>query len=346
MELTEAREKNTLVIGDFHFGVKSNSIQWLDTMKNYFDDIKKLIASEQIEKVVFLGDIFDIRYSTNTLIGISIKEIFRNLITTFKDIDFHIVAGNHDYYSPKKEDMHLNSYEMIFGHEFLVCHYNIHIYTENPYLDKDGDLFMPWFFTEDEELFNQTIEHYKGEKINRVFCHSDLCAWPDSKVRLLNGAAIFAGHIHTPWTDNFRKLYNLSSALSFNFNDVNQTKYVYKIVGQTIIRKYENCTTPVFLRYFDEQILHQHKFENCFVQLYINKNLVNKAEYIEKVKELKNNNPTISIRVVTVDEEFMKNVDTGLDMNQDIKKYIDNNIPENLHEKYEIIKNKIEEKKK
>ena len=38
--------------------------------------------------------------------------------------------------------------------------------------------------------------------------------------------------------------------------------------------------------------------------------------------------------------------EVGIDMNQDIKKYIDNNIPKNLYSKYETIKEKIEEREK
>ena len=72
----------------------------------------------------------------------------------------------------------------------------------------------------------------------------------------------------------------------------------------------------------------------------------NKAKYIEKVKELKLNNPGISIRVVAIDKMMINDDEVGIDMNQDIKKYIDSNIPKNLYSKYETIKEKIEERGK
>ena len=68
--------------------------------------------------------------------------------------------------------------------------------------------------------------------------------------------------------------------------------------------------------------------------------------YIEKVKELKLNNPGISIRVVAIDKMMINDDEVGIDMNQDIKKYIDSNIPKNLYNKYETIKEKIEERGK
>lgn len=345
---TETKESRALVIGDFHFGTKTNSTQWLDCMLQYFHNaIYSKSMMRGVDKIIFLGDLFDVRYSTNTLIGIKVKDEIRHLISSLpSNVQVHILAGNHDYYSGKKEDMHYNVYEMVFGPEFLKEHGNIHIYTENPYLDEDGDLYLPWFFSEDDDLYYQTMEHYKGEKINRIFCHSDLQTWDKSKLLARGNAWVYSGHIHTPWKDEENKLWNVGSALSLNFNDVNEHKHIYVLDGNRMMESITNVDTPIFLRYFNEQIFHLDKFENCFVQLYIDKDKVNKAEYIEKCKELKLNNPGISIRVVTVDKDMMSNIESGIDMNQDIKKYIDNNIPDNLSTKYQIIKKKIKEREK
>lgn len=344
---TETRKSKALVVGDFHFGTKTNSIQWLDVMLEYMTkQVITTATNNSVDKIIFLGDLFDVRYSTNTLIGVKVKDMIRNLLDNHPNIQIHILAGNHDYYSGKKEDMHYNVYEMMFGKEFLSYYDNLHIYTENPYLDEDGDLYMPWFFTEDDELFYQTMEHYKDEHINRIFCHSDLLTWDKSKLLARKNAYVYGGHIHTPWKDEENKLWNVGSALSLNFNDVNEYKHIYVLEGNKVVESVSNEVTPVFLRYYNEQIFHQSKFENCFVQLYIDKDKVNKAEYIEKCKELKLNNPGIQIRVVTVDKDFSNDMNSGIDMNQDIKKYIDSNIPDNLHNKYDIIKNKLKEKEK
>lgn len=344
---TETRESRALVVGDFHFGTKTNSIQWLDCMIDYLGgQIITTAVMRAVDKVIFLGDLFDIRYSTNTLIGVKVKDKIRYLVERYPKIQFNILAGNHDYYSGKKEDMHYNVYEMVFGKEFINTYDNLHIYTEEPHLDEDGDLYLPWFFTEDDDLYYQTMEHYKGEDIKRIFCHSDLQTWDKSKLLSKGDAWVYSGHIHTPWQDEENKLWNLGSALSLNFNDVNENKFIYVFDGNYPMEKVTNETTPVFLRYYNDQIFHHSKFENCFVQLYIDKDKVNKAEYIEKCKELKLNNPGISIRVVTVDKDMMSNIESGIDINQDIKKYIDSNIPDNLHDKYEVVKNKLKEKEK
>ena len=341
-------EKDTLVIGDFHFGTKTNSVQWLEEMENYFVEIESLIVANGAQKVIFLGDLFDVRYSINTLVGIKVKDMVREMVERNPVKSFNFLAGNHDYYSPKKEDMHYNAYEMVFGSEFMKEHDNVHFYTESPYLDNDGDLYLPWFFTEDKELFGQTIEHFKGESIKRIFCHSDLCTWDIDMIKNMNGSPVYSGHIHTPWTDEEHKLYNLGAALPLNFNDVNDKRYVYLLRGTEIVRKFENEETYQFYRYFNDEIFNisEGSLQNCFVQLYIDKIYVNKAEYIEKIKEIKVGNPTIPIRVVTIDEESMNIDATGIDMNQDIKKYITSNIPENLYNKYELVRSKVEAKEK
>lgn len=339
--------QRTMLIGDFHFGTKTNSIQWMDTMLDYLNNqIYDDIYNYNVDKVVFLGDLFDVRYSTNPLIGIKVKDSIRNMITKYTSVQFHILAGNHDYYSGKKEDMHYNVYEMVFGKEFLSSYDNLHIYTENPYLDEDGDLYIPWFFTEDEELYYQTMSHYKDDEVKRIFCHSDLLTWDKSKLLAMDRHAyVYGGHIHTPWKSDDGVLWNIGSALSLNFNDVNEEKHIYILEGNVVKERIKNEVTPIFLRYYNDQIFELDIFNNCFVQLYIDKDKVNKAEYIEKCKELKLNNPGIPIRVVTIDKELIDIHNDTIDLNQDIKKYIDSNIPDELQPKYNIIKNKLQEEK-
>ena len=86
------------VIGDIHFGVKSNSLFWLETQLELFDkQIFDIIENKNIEQVIFLGDVSDIRYSINQQIGIEIRDLFRKMLDKFSDKQFIICAGNHDY---------------------------------------------------------------------------------------------------------------------------------------------------------------------------------------------------------------------------------------------------------
>ena len=55
-----------LLIGDLHFGVKNNSIAWLNLQTKFFEEqIFKILDEENLDRIVFLGDLTDIRYSIN-----------------------------------------------------------------------------------------------------------------------------------------------------------------------------------------------------------------------------------------------------------------------------------------
>ena len=348
--LIEERDFGAVVIGDCHFGTKTNSKQWLDQQIQFFrEQVMPYIKMHKPDEVIFLGDLFDIRYSTNTLIGIQVKELVEDLCKLMEPYGQVIfVAGNHDYYTPKKEDMHYNSYEMVFGEEFSFRYLNCVFVTERPWKDKFHNLFLPWYYTEDIELYAEVMEHYKDDGIQNIFCHSDLQAWDGFRVAALNGKKVFSGHIHYPTLNEEHNLYTLGACCAFNFNDVNSERYFYHIVGGIIEHAIPNCTTPSFIRYYNQQIfsIGDQNLDNCFVQLYIDKDKINKAEYIEEIKNIKNSHPNVPIRVVTVDEITEKEMIEGIDMNQDIKKYISSNIPSNLYNKYEIVRKKVEEREK
>ena len=95
-----------LLIGDCHFGVQSNSVVWLETQLNFFNtQVREVLNTRNIDRVVFLGDLFDIRYSANQQIGIEVKKLIRDLLTNYPNIEFYFIAGNHDFYSPLEEFM-------------------------------------------------------------------------------------------------------------------------------------------------------------------------------------------------------------------------------------------------
>ena len=82
-----------LCVGDLHFGIKSNSISWLETQLDFFNrQLFDIIDSKNIDRIVFLGDVFDIRYSINQQIGIEVKQVFRTMLSRFTDKQFIIVA--------------------------------------------------------------------------------------------------------------------------------------------------------------------------------------------------------------------------------------------------------------
>lgn len=334
-----------LVIGDVHFGIKSNSTRWLDQMVEFFNaQIEDTINEEKPDRVIFLGDLFDVRYSTNTLVGCTVKRTIRNLLEKHALTKFYFIAGNHDFYSPLEEFIDDNVYDMIFGKEFEYYYDNVKFVVKEPF-ESENELMMPWYSTEDKEMFLSTLEDYNEAKV--IYCHSDLQRWDQDMLLAVAGRTVISGHIHYPWIDKTNNLYNVGACLQLTFNDVNSSRYVYIVEDGKIVKKIENIITPKFKRWHNEQIftLGPDDFKNSFCEFYISKILINKAKYIEQIKKLKQEYVGTPIRVQTIDEDYTID-STNIDFNKDINKYIDDNIPDYLQDKYEKVKESINQTNK
>lgn len=334
-----------LIIGDLHFGVKTNSTSWLDSQIRLFKElIIPTALHSNIDRIVFLGDLFDIRYSLNTVVGIEIKNIITELATAF-DKPILFVAGNHDFYSPLEELLRYNSYEMLFGKEYTTLHPNVKFIVDCPY-QCDDSLFLPWYYTENPTHFDEILYTYKfGKDIKAIYCHADLGSWPGARISLLKGVKIYAGHIHYIVTDELSNTYNVGAALQFNFADVNQPRYIYIAEDHTIVEKIENTITPKFYRLLNDEIFtpQDAMFTNSYVQLCISTSNIKKANYIEQIKYLKEKYLSSNIRINVIDDDMsiLSNVGDGFEMN--IDSYIQHNIPDNLKPKYEMIKKRLNE---
>lgn len=332
-----------LIIGDCHFGVSSNSVVWLENQLKFFNtQIIDILNNKDIDRVVFVGDVFDIRYSVNQQIGIEVKKMFRKILDDFKDIEFFVLAGNHDYYSPLEEFHEYNAYELVFGYEFEQAHPNFKIINNYPYDDKQGNLYLPWYYTENFQNFSDLLYNIEIKEIKNIFCHADLSTWDYSRTSLLKKVKVWSGHIHNIIMNEEDNLYNIGAVFAFNFNDVNQNRYVYILEDDVLVEKIENTTTPKFKRFFNDEIfaLTEEEIKNSYIQLCIYNSNINKAKYIEKIKEIKIKYADYNIRVRIIDDSMTESLEISY-FNTNINEYIDKNIPEYLNEKYDVIKEKI-----
>ena len=334
-----------LVIGDLHFGIKNNSVTWLELQLNFIkDQIFPVLKDKNINRCVFLGDLTDIRYSINQQVGIELKRVFREMLNIFKDIDFYLLAGNHDYYSPLEEFASYNSYELIFGEEFANYYKNLTIISEEPYMTDDGALFLPWYYTENTNHIDEILYNYDfNEEVKEIYCHSDLCTWPGARIASFKNVPIYSGHIHYTYDDEIGNLHNLGSACSFTFNDVNMNKYVYILEDYKVVERIKNVTTPSFKRLYNEEIFNVNDdiFNNSYVQLCISSQNMSQAKYVEQIKELKNTYIDSNIRLHVIDDDTNIVTLSVASFNTNIEAYINSNIPKHLDTKYHYIKDKI-----
>jgi hypothetical protein len=293
-----------------------------------------------------LGDVSDIRYSVNQQIGIELKKLFREMLNKFNDKEFIIVAGNHDYYSPLEEFAEYTAYELLFGEEFYKCHPNLRVIQNEPYMDDEGNLFLPWYWTENPMHFDEILYNYDfSREVKAIYCHADLMTWPGARIGSLKGCPVYSGHIHNINIDKLSNLYNLGAAIALTFNDVNEDRYLYIIEDHKIVDRIRNVTTPRFIRIYDEAIFtaSDDTFNNSYVQLCISSTNVNKAKYVEQIKYLKTTYVDANIRVHIIDGDTDINTLSVEGLNTNIQSYIEQNIPKHLDDKYELITNKLKQ---
>ena len=331
-----------LLIGDCHFGTRTNSVFWLNKQVEFFDKvIIPTIKNENIDRIVFLGDLTDIRYAINQQIGVELKKIIRKVVETGKRIIF--VAGNHDYYSPLEDFVEYNSYELLFGEDFLLRYPNVTFVTSDP-LFEDGSLFLPWYWTENPDHFDDMLYRYDiKHDVNAIYCHADLTCWPGPRIASIHGKPIYSGHIHFIVEDKVCNLHNIGATFALTFNDVNQDRFIYILEDYKVVKKIKNDITPRFVRIVNEDIFKDDDsiYDNAYVQLMISSSNINKAEYVDRIKYLKNKYIDSNVRVHIIDSEYELETTNIQGLNSNIGKYIEDNIPTNLNDKYLYIKDKI-----
>ena len=95
-----------------------------------------------------------------------------------------------------------------------------------------------------------------------------------------------------------------------------------------IVERIENITTPSFKRLYNEEIFDatEEIFNNSYVQLCISSQNINKAQYVEKIKDLKTTYLDSNIRLHVIDDDDNYTTLSVATFNTNIETYINNNI--------------------
>ena len=97
--------KRVWVLGDLHFGVRSNSLEWLNIQKDFFENLFIPTLKEHYrpgDVLVQVGDTFDNRQSINIRVLNYAIKLFERL---GKMLPVHIIVGNHDIWAKKSNEI-------------------------------------------------------------------------------------------------------------------------------------------------------------------------------------------------------------------------------------------------
>ena len=273
-EVKGAAVKRVWILGDIHFGVRSNSLEWLEMQKEFFENVFIPILKDKVKPgdvLVQVGDTFDNRQSIN----IKVLSYAVNLFERLGEIlPVHIICGNHDIWAKKTNE--------ITSIDSLKWIPNVQIYKD-PELMKWHDkniLMMPW--RRDPQHESETLSEYPSTNI--IFCHSEVRGIAlNAKVKNMNGSdahtfdryeAVYSGHIH--YRQNKGKLRMIGVPFQLTRSDSGNAKG-FDLVDLTTMEEtfFENTSSPQFVK-FNLATLYdvplgdfKERIANNYVDLYV-----------------------------------------------------------------------------
>ena len=93
------------IISDTHFGVRSNSIEWIEIQYDFFEKfyipyLKKIVKPG--DAIIHLGDVFESRQFVNVRVMNMAIDIMKKLAEI---MPVFIICGNHDIYYKSTNDI-------------------------------------------------------------------------------------------------------------------------------------------------------------------------------------------------------------------------------------------------
>ncbi len=268
--------KRIVITSDWHFGIRSNNLDWFDIMKDYHESFFIPWLKENIQEgdaIYHLGDVFDNRQNVNLLIASYAIDLFERLS---RIAPIHIIVGNHDIYRKNTND--------ITSVDILKHIPNITIHKE-PIVHNYGKtkcLLMPW--RKDKEHEQETLAEYKN--IDYLFCHSEVkgvrtTSNPHIKLEEGNDLNLFksfkrvySGHIH--FSQRFANVNFVGNPHHMTRSDRGNKKGIWLLdMSNGVETFYENTHSPIFLKYKMSSLLEetveslQEKFSNNFIDLQV-----------------------------------------------------------------------------
>ena len=190
------------VITDQHFGVRGDSILFLDYYEKFYRDVFfPELDSRGIDTVLDLGDTFDRRKYINFVTLRRSKQMYFDELKK-RNTKVYSIVGNHTTYF--KNTNEVNSMELLISSEYP----NYKVFVEEPVvLTFDGcDIMLsPWISQSNLEASMKAFENTTASIVMGHFefqgfemMKGQLCDHGLDKTNFKKFSAIYSGHFHHP----------------------------------------------------------------------------------------------------------------------------------------------------
>lgn len=189
------------LINDNHFGVRGDSLIFLDHQEKFFKEVFFPYLDENgIKTVLDLGDTFDRRKYINYVTLKRAKEFFFNQLAS-RGIEYHAVVGNHSVYFTNTNEV--NSMSLL-----LQEYKNFFVYEHEPKELTFGStkfMMVPWITKNNREVCYEAISssdanillgHFEIEGFEMM--KGMLCDHGMKKDIFSGFEAVYSGHFHHP----------------------------------------------------------------------------------------------------------------------------------------------------
>lgn len=152
IEFDEGNVNKFLIVGDVHIDAFGGVDYHHNLFEKFmFDVLPTYMFKYDVDKIIFMGDIFDSRKNVNTNSVKFITECIDHFLSTYREIDIYLITGNHDvYWKNTNKVTSLDYFNMCFNSD------RIHIIKEPT--EMYNMLLLPWITQDNREIIMESVE--------------------------------------------------------------------------------------------------------------------------------------------------------------------------------------------
>jgi hypothetical protein len=240
------------LITDTHFGARNDNLNFNEYFYEFYEkQFFPYLKEHKIKHCVHLGDVMDRRKFISYRIARDFRERF---INSFKDINFHMLVGNHDTFYKNTNDV--NSLHELVDGKFK----NIKVYSKTTEVDF-GDckiLFVPWI---NSDNYSYTMEMLDTTSAQICMGHLELSGFQMQRGMIMTEGwdkrlfqkfdMVMSGHFHHKSDDG--QIFYLGTPYEIYWNDYDDPKGFH--IFDTKTRELERIvnTNTLFCKiYYDD----------------------------------------------------------------------------------------------